>query len=450
MRGGVAPDHPKIKQVIKTFKRSAMRPAFRFLGHVAYGRDLHLAELLQHYHQVLFCTGCEHDQRLGIPGEDLPGSHPATAFVGWYNGHPDYRTQQFELNGKAAAVIGHGNVAMDVTRILARTPEELSTTDIAEHALEALRHSSIATIHLLGRRGPAQAAFTNPEIRELTNLPAADLRLRPQDLDIDPLSARFLAEASTPQHQRNVDILRAHEQGLHARGIPKEAPTQAAASQTQARRCQIQLRFFVSPQAILGEGRVEALRIVRNVLIEDEQGRVRAQATSNAEELPVQLVFRSIGYRGEALPDLPFDPQKGTIPHEDGLVRWPSASALSSPTRVTALSRRVYVAGWIKRGPTGVIGTNKADAIASVKHMLQQLATTTFDGQTKALAPSAADPEAVLALLSGRGVRVVDFADWETLDALEIAAGTPRGKPREKFTRIPAMLQALESAPSSV
>ena len=348
VRGGVAPDHPKIKQVIKTFKRSAMRPAFRFLGHVAYGRDLHLAELLQHYHQVLFCTGCEHDQRLGISGEDLPGSHPATAFVGWYNGHPDYRTQQFELNGKAAAVIGHGNVAMDVTRILARTPEELSTTDIAEHALEALRHSSIATIHLLGRRGPAQAAFTNPEIRELTNLPAADLRLRPQDLDIDPLSARFLAEASTPQHQRNVDILRAHEQGLRAHRIPKETPTQTAASQTQkhhpqghrtrGHRCQIQLRFFVSPQAILGEGRVEALRIVRNVLIEDEQGRVRAQATSNAEELPVQLVFRSIGYRGEALPDLPFDPQRGTIPHEDGLVRWPSASALSFPRGLRRLA----------------------------------------------------------------------------------------------------------------
>ncbi|HKA53910.1 MAG TPA: FAD-dependent oxidoreductase [Candidatus Binatia bacterium] len=412
VRGGVAPDHQKIKAVIKQYEKTAARPGFRFFGNVTFGEDLSLDEVLAHYRQVLFTTGAESDRRMGIPGEDLPGSHPATIFVGWYNGHPDYRDLHFDLDAECAAVIGNGNVAMDVTRILARSVDELAKTDIADYALEALRHSKIKEIYLLGRRGPAQAAFTNPEIRELAELAGADLVVRPEELELDEVNREFLAlHAAEQTHQRNVDILRAQV---------------AKGEGSQPRK--VRARFFVSPVEVLGKGRVEGLRLEKNRLVKDENGVFKAQGTGVYEEIPCQLVFRSIGYKGHQLSGVPFDERNGIIPNRDGRVIDPATNA---PVP------RLYVAGWIKRGPSGVIGTNKPDASATVQAMLEDAARhAAGDG----LSP---DPDAIPALLAHKQVRAVTFTDWKRIDQIEIAAGKKRGKPREKLTTIAELLAAV-------
>ena len=410
VRGGVAPDHQKIKAVIRQYEKTAGQERFRFFGHVSFGTDLGLDDVLAHYHQVLFATGAESDRRLGIPGEDLAGSYPATIFVGWYNGHPDYRDLEFDLSQvERVAVIGNGNVAMDVTRILAKSVEELSTTDITDYALETLSKSAVKEIFLLGRRGAAQAAFTNPEIRELTQIPEVDLVIHPPDLVMDDLSQEFLDQAPAV-HQRNVDILAAHlEKG-----------------QSGGRR-KIRVRFFVSPVEIMGDGRVEGVRLEKNKLVKDESGTLRARGTGAYEEFPIQMIFRSIGYKGHRLPGVPFDERGGIIPNQDGRV-------IDQDTG--AVVPRVYVTGWIKRGPSGVVGTNKPDAVDSVRHMLEDV---------PALVDGLVSPaEALPRLLSDRGVRYVSFADWKQLDRIEVEAGKPQGKPREKLTTVRAMLDALD------
>jgi len=411
VRGGVAPDHQKIKSVIRLYERTAGRPGFRYFGNVTYGSDLSLEEVLAHYHMVLFSTGAETDRRMGIPGEDLPGSFPATVFVGWYNGHPDYRHYEFDLSGDSVAVIGNGNVAMDVARILARPISELAKTDIAQHALDALSRSNIKTIYLLGRRGPAQAAFTNPEIRELTQIEGCDLVVKPDELELDELNREWLASVKEPTNQRNLDILNTQ--------IPKGEGTQPR---------KIRARFFVSPVEVLGSGHVEGLRLERNVLVKDDRGNLRAKGTGETEEIRVQTVFRSIGYKGVALPELPFDERSGTIPNDDGRV-------LDGPQG--SVQPRLYVAGWIKRGPSGVIGTNKPDAISTVRCMLDDAAGLAVPADVQT------DPDAVPALLQRKGVRFVSFADWKRLDELEVKRGESIGKPREKFASVDEMLAAL-------
>lgn len=411
VRGGVAPDHQKIKSVIKQYEKTAARPGFRFFGNVTFGQDLTLTDTLTHYHQVLFTTGAESDRRMGIPGEDLLGSYPATIFVGWYNGHPDYRDLHFDLSAERVAVVGNGNVAMDVVRVLARSVDELTTTDIADYALAALRHSQIKELYLLGRRGPAQAAFTNPEIRELTELTGVDLVVRPDELELDAVNREFLAQhASEQTHQRNLDVL--------ALQIPKGEGSNAR---------KIWARFFVSPVAILGRERVEGIRLERNRLVKDETGVFKARGTGVYEELPVQLVFRSIGYKGQQLPGIPFDERDGIVPNRDGRV-------IDAETK--AIVPRVYVAGWIKRGPSGVIGTNKPDSVATVEAMLadaQQLQTP---------AGLRLDLDAIPALLAEKNIPAVAFDAWKRIDQIEVTAGKKVGKPREKLTTIPDLLKA--------
>lgn len=412
VRGGVAPDHQKIKTVIKRYERTAGRPRFRFFGNVTFGQNLALSDVLAHYHQVLFATGSETDRRLGIPGEDLPGSYPATKFVGWYNAHPDYRDLAFDLGAEQVAVIGVGNVAIDLARILAVPAAELAKTDIADYALGPLAESKVRKIHLLGRRGPAQAAFTNPEIREISSIQGVDLVVAQDEMTLDPLSQEYLAQLKDPTHRRNVEILTAQL---------------AKGEGSQPRK--IRLRFLVSPVAILGDGRVEALRIERNKLVKSASGALSAQPTGEFEELPVQLVFRSIGYMGQPLADLPFDSRAGVIPNQGGRVIDPATKAVLP---------RCYVAGWIKRGPIGVIGTNKEDSIGTVRNMLADVK----DFQQPE--DFAADAEAVPDLLRQRAVRIVTFADWKRLDAIETERGKQEGRPRVKFTSVGEMLEALE------
>ncbi|MGH2625281.1 MAG: FAD-dependent oxidoreductase, partial [Anaerolineales bacterium] len=345
VRYGVAPDHQKIKSVTAAYDKTAANSRFRFFGNVEIGKHLSIEDLSHVYHQVLFTTGAQTDRQLGIPGEDLEGSYAATEFVAWYNGHPDYTQHQFDLTQTAAAVVGVGNVAVDVTRILLRTPEELAKTDIADYALEALRESRVKEVHMLGRRGPAQAAFTNPEVRELGELPAADVVIRPDEAELDELSKAELDRTGDRTELRKVQIL----QEFAARpltGKPKK----------------LFLRFLVSPVELIGkDGHVAGMRLVHNVLGATAAGSLSAKPSDRFEELAVGLVFRSVGYRGVPLPGVPFHEQWGVILNEKGRVLDPA-----SKQPVTGL----YAAGWIKRGPTGVIGTNKPDAGETVQQML--------------------------------------------------------------------------------
>jgi len=418
VRGGVAPDHQKIKSVTKVYEKVANRDNVRFFGHVNYGSDLSLSDLQQHYHAVLFAVGSASDKKLGIPGEDLPGSHAATEFVGWYNGHPDYRKLSFNLEAESVAIIGIGNVAMDVTRILARTQEELLATDIADYALEALANSKVRRIYVLGRRGPAQAAFTNPEIKELGEMPGADIIVTPEEAEPDPLSAAYLGGPGADRKDiKNVEILREY-----------------AARNPEGKPVQIIMRFLTSPVEIIGEDRVEAIKIVKNELYQAESGELRPRATKETETIPVQLIFRSVGYRGIPLPDVPFYDFQGTIPNDRGrvLVEQGSDQVVSG----------MYVAGWIKRGPTGIIGTNKPDAVETVNMLLEDVSAGAV------WSPDAPTPEAIPALLEDRGVRYVTWEDWVRLDGSETERGIALGRPRLKYTTIEDMLTALEGTRS--
>jgi ferredoxin--NADP+ reductase len=413
VRFGVAPDHQKIKAATRAFERIADDPAFRFLGNVEIGRHLTIAELRRHYHAVCIATGAETDRSMGIPGEDLEGSHPATEFVAWYNGHPDHAQRSFDLSVHRVAVVGVGNVAVDVARILCRLPEELAATDIADHALAALRQSRVREVYVLGRRGPAQAAFTNAEIRELGALEGADLEVEAEEISLDPLSEADVAARDDPALCRKLDILRGFV-GRSRTGKPKK----------------LILRFLVSPVELIGDGcgRVSAIRLVRNELYRDERGSLRPRPTDRTELLPVGMVFRSVGYRGVPVPGVPFDDGAGRIPTAAGRVLDPETGR-----RLPGL----YAAGWIKRGPTGVIGTNKPDAAETSECIAEDL------GSGAAPTP-AASAGALDLLLAGRQPRVLTFADWRRLDAIEVARGTSAGRPRVKLVTADEVARALE------
>ncbi len=344
VRLGVAPDHPNLKTVSRAYEKIAARPGFRFLGNVEVGRDLSHEELAARYDAVVYAVGSQTDRRLGIPGEDLPGSWAATELVAWYNGHPDFQHLRFGLDGvERVVVVGNGNVALDVARMLALTRDELAPTDTTDEAIEAIVGSGIREIVVLGRRGPVQAAWTSTELGEMGDLAGADILVDPAELVLEPASEAEL-EASSNLVQRNVEILRDFA-AREPTGKPRSA----------------RLRFRVSPVAILGEEKVEGVEIVRNVLEADSSGQVRAVATEEREVIPCGIVFRSVGYRGVSLPGVPFDERSGTIPNATGRVL--DAGGRPIPG--------LYAAGWIKRGPTGVIGTNKKDATETVDLLLR-------------------------------------------------------------------------------
>ena len=411
VRGGVAPDHQKIKSVTRVYERIAANPAVRFFGNVTLGTDLSRDDLLRHYHAAIYAVGSPTDRNLGIPGEQLSGSHAATDFVGWFNGHPDYRDCTFDLSQASVAVIGMGNVAVDVVRILARTPEELFGTDIAEHALEALKQSRVRDIYMIGRRGPVQGAFTNPELKELGEMAGADILVRAADLELDPGSMAALASGDDKTPEKNLATLRLF----------------AAKPRTGKPRT-IHLRFLLSPIELKGAGQVEQIVLGHNRLVQSPNGDLKAEATGERETLPAGLVFRSVGYLGVALPGVAFDSKRGVIPSAEGRV----LTADGTP------SRGEYVVGWIKRGPSGVIGTNKPDAVESADALLED------HGAGQLPEPKVTDRDAITRLLAERGVRTVSWQDWQRLDALERARGQALGRPRLKFTRIEEMLAALE------
>jgi ferredoxin--NADP+ reductase len=398
VRLGVAPDHENIKAVSRAFEKTAAKPGFRFFGNVEVGSTVSHDELLELYDAIVYTVGAQTDRRLGIPGEDLPGSWAATEFVAWYNGHPDFQDREFELAHERVVIVGNGNVAIDCARMLALAPEELAPTDTTEEAIEAINAAGVEEIVMLGRRGPVQAAFTPPELKELGELAGAEPVVDPADLVLDPASEAEL-EQDRERARRNYELLQEY-----------------AAREPEGKPRRIVLRFKVSPVRILGDERVEGVEVVRNELVE-EDGRIVARPTGETEVIPAGLVLRSVGYKGVALPGVPFDERSGTIPNVGGRVLG---------------AERTYVAGWIKRGPSGVIGTNKKDATETIELLLEDARA----GKLEAPLPSD-----LAELLEAKGADFVEYEGWQAIDAAERSAGEPLGRPRVKLHRWEKLLE---------
>jgi ferredoxin--NADP+ reductase len=408
VRAGVAPDHPKIKSVTRMYEKTAKQPGFRFFGGVELGAHVNRQDLLERYHCVLYAVGTAVDNRLGIPGEDRPGSHSATEFVAWYNGHPDYADHEFDLSATRAVVIGNGNVAVDVARMLVLDPDEVSVTDTADHAVGPLAAAQVQDVIMLGRRGPAQAAFTNPELRELGELTRADIIVDPAQMELDPESADWLEREGEPTNKRNVEILREYSQ---------------REPHGHARR--VELRFLRSPVEILGEGSdgpVTGIRVVKNRI---ENG--RAVPTGEEEVIACGLVFRSIGYRGVPLGGIPFDDKRGLIRNEGGRVTGDGGEHECGE----------YVVGWVKRGPSGVIGTNKKDAADTVAKVLE-------DREAGRLNTPVSEPAEDW--FSERCPELVTWEGWRAIDEHETGLGAPQGRPRVKLVRTGEMIDVASGA----
>jgi ferredoxin--NADP+ reductase len=415
VRSGVAPDHPKIKSVTRIYEKTAEHPRFRFFGNVHVGDHVSHDELREHYHAIVYATGAPVDRALGIPGEELPGSHAATEFVGWYNGHPDHVDLEVDLlSAEQAVVIGNGNVALDVARMLTLTSAELAPTDTADYALEVLASSRVREVVVVGRRGPAQAAFTNPELRELGELADADVIVDPAELE-HALAVHDVAAESNQTAQKNVEILRGY-----------------AMRPLEGKRRRIILRFLLSPLELVADdhGHVAAVEFVQNELAPAADGSLRAQPTGRRERIPADLVFRAIGYRGIPLPGVPFDERQGVISNDGGRVTDPASGAAVPGA---------YAVGWIKRGPTGVIGTNKKDAQETVDAILADLSNSANGDRMPA--PDSPDPAAVERLLRARQPDLVTYAGWSEIDRHERSLGEQAGRPRVKLTRIEEMLR---------
>lgn len=410
VRAGVAPDHPKIKSVTRVYDKIAQHPDFRFRGNVEFGTDLEYEDLLEYFHAVIFCVGARSDRRLGIPREYLPGSHGASDFVGWYNASPDQRNLTFDFSGDNVVVVGNGNVAMDVARVLMLPPEELAATDIGGHALRALSQNKVRQVTILGRRGPAQAAFTYRELKELADRDDIDVVVDPSDMVLDPHSLHDTEQAPDRGRDQVLDLLRELS----------ERP-----SRGHDRR--IVFRFLVSPAEIVGKDRVTGVEVVGNELYRGNNGELRARATDEREVIPADVVFRAIGYQGVALPGVPFDPITATIPNDRGRVIDP----LTGQARPGE-----YVAGWIKRGPNGIIGTNKPDAQETVEALVE-------DVRDQRLRREVLPAPVFERFLAERQGEVVSFDDWKYLDAREVEKGEELGRPRLKFARVENMLRTL-------
>jgi ferredoxin--NADP+ reductase len=400
VRSGVAPDHPKIKSISKAFEKTAEDARFRFFGNVVVGEHITASELAERYDAVIYAIGAQSDRSLNIPGEHLPGSIAAVDFVGWYNGHPHFEQMSPNLSGARAVVVGNGNVALDVARMLVTDPEVLALTDIADHALESLRPRAVQEVVVIGRRGPLQTAFTTLELRELADLDGVDVVVDPAELEgITDDDAAAVGKTA----KLNIKALRGY-----------------AGRPTRSGHRRIVFRFLTSPIEILGADRVEQIVLGRNELVSDGDGRVVAKDTGAREQLPVDLVVRSVGYRGTPTSGLPFDEGRGIIPNTAGRI---------------AGRRNEYVVGWIKRGPTGIIGTNKKDSQETVDTLLADLRKAEVAGFGDGHADAIAD------WLKSRQPDLITGAHWKVIDEHERAAGTPHGRPRVKLTNLADMLR---------
>lgn len=413
VRGGVAPDHQSIKAVIRVFEKTAARPTFRFLGNVCLGHDVTVEELRRHYHQIVYAVGNEADRRLGIPGEGIARCTPATVFIGWYNGHPDYREAKIDLSVSRVAVVGNGNVAIDAARMLLRTPAELEKTDVAAHALEALRNSRVREVFILGRRGPEQASFTPPELKEFGEMEDVDPIVLPEEL----AGCVIPETAGGSQQEKNLKIL----QSFAAR-------QPGAKTQFSEKTKKLHLRFLVSPKKVIAnaDGNVSGLVLEKNRLEVQRDGTVSARGTGEIEVLDVGMVLPAIGFAATRIAGVPYDVKARIIANEDGRVIDPVSHSVVA---------NEYVVGWARTGPQGLIGSHKGASAHVVEHMIA-------DGAGLE-ARELPEREAIDSLLRQRGVQIVSFNDWKYLDDVEVARGERRGAPRDKIVDVEAMLAVL-------
>ncbi len=410
VRSGVAPDHPKLKTAINLYKKIADNPHFNLIANVTVGRDISIEDLRKTHHAVILTYGAETDRKLGIPGEDLKGSYTATEFVGWYNGHPDYRELEFDLSQDTAVIIGQGNVAADVSRILSKTVDELKHTDIAQHALDVLAESKLKEIHVIGRRGPAQAKFTPKELREFGELSDCNPIILEEDLLLNDESKKELEEKT------NITNRKIYDQFCEF--------SKRELDSSKSKKCFF--RFLMGPQEIIGNNQIEKLILEKNEL-SGEPFKQSAKGTNETIEINTGILFRSIGYHGIPMPGVPFHESWGTIPNEKGRVTENDG----------AIVDQLYTGGWIKRGPSGIIGTNRACSVETVTNLLDDIEK--LDTETKKHGA-----KEIYSKLDSKNVRHVNFAEWSQIDAKEIEHGEPKGKPREKFTYIEEMLSVVK------
>ena len=406
VRGGVAPDHQKIKNVIRVYEKISISPGFQFIGNVLVGKDISIDDLRNNFHATIFACGAETDRKLGIPGEDLQGSHTATAFVGWYNGHPDYRDLSFDLSQEIAVVVGQGNVAADVSRILSKTADELKQTDIADHALQQLAESKIKEIHVIGRRGPVQAKFTPEELKEFGELEGCNPVVDSSSLQLNEASQKELESPEGRTNVKNFEVFK----DFANRDLTKKN-----------RSCFF--RFLEGPIELMGTERLEGILLAKNSLIGDPF-KQRAEKTGETVEQKCGILFRSIGYNGIPIEGVPFDEKEGIFPNDKGRL-------LDNGSVVNG----VYVTGWIKRGPSGIIGTNKPDSVETVNCLLEDIEK--IDGEKSG-------NSGIMKILSEKQIRSVNYDGWKKIDEAEVKRGEPKGKPREKFTRIEEMLDIIK------
>ena len=407
VRSGVAPDHPKLKQAIKVYDKIASEnDELNYIGNVTVGKDITIDELNQTHHAIILTCGAETDRRLGIPGEDLPGSYTATEFVAWYNGHPDYRDRSFDLSHETAVIIGQGNVAADVSRILSKTTDELKNTDISQHALDALAESKIKNVYVIGRRGPAQAKFTSKELKEFGVLEDCDPIVDSKELELNPASEAELAEKSNAGSKKIYDLF-----VDYARRQPGG----------KSRKCHFQ--FLRSPVEISGNGHVEKVTIEHNQL-SGEAFKQSARGTGEKYDLDTGILFRSIGYRGVAMPGVPFHDSWGVFPNQGGRI-----------TDNDIIVSGMYTAGWIKRGPSGIIGTNRACAVETVNALIEDVGK--LDNEDKP------GRNRVYEILNGRQVKYINYDQWKSIDQVEVERGEAKGKPREKITSVEEMISLV-------
>ncbi len=405
LRGGVAPDHQQMKTISKSYDKIASHPNFRFFGNVTVGESVSVDELTDRYHAVIIAIGAQTDRQLNIPGEDAIGSHTATEFVAWYNGHPDYQSSIFDLSKRSAVIIGQGNVAVDVTRILAKSTDELKQTDITNQAISILENSQLTDIYMIGRRGPAQAACTELELKELAHIHNVNVQVH-HDLVLSE-NDQLEMDASS-KVRKNIQQL----------------TTIKATGALDSARKTIHLMFYLTPVEIIKNGQnIQKIRFEKNKM-QGDFGHQKAVPTGEFIVLDCDILFRSIGYRGVPLNGVPFDQKSATIPNQNGQVLEDNGNPC----------QKLFVTGWIKRGPSGVIGTNRSDSIETVRQCLASIESTSI----------AIDSD-VQELLELKNIRSISFHDWKMIDEYEQAEGKRVGKPREKLTNIDDVFNVLNN-----